>query len=151
MLYCKKCGRICLEPLLMPDGRENYGQCDCCTSPLWAVPKEFVDDTGFSMRENLRQQFIDEYIKTAPEFDQYSFDHRDELPTNMGARLRNLEETANAVQRRNNPAGVKCPYCQSMSVKRISGVRRFASVELFGIASKKIGKQWHCNKCGSDF
>ena len=145
--YCKKCGRLILRSGI-------YGEpiCDRCQSVVYPVPQEFlVDGTDFIMKKDREQEFIDKYIKTAPEFDQYLFDHKDELPTNLGVRLRNLEEAANAVQHKNNPAGVKCPYCQSMSVKRISGVRRFASVELFGIASKKIGKQWHCNDCGSDF
>lgn len=45
----------------------------------------------------------------------------------------------------------ECPYCHSKNTKKISGVSRVASVGFFGFASKKIGKQWHCNKCGSDF
>lgn len=46
---------------------------------------------------------------------------------------------------------VKCPYCQSTDTKKISGTSRFMSTGIFGLASKKIGKQWHCNKCKSDF
>lgn len=45
----------------------------------------------------------------------------------------------------------ECPYCHSKNTKKISGVSRVASVGFFGFASKKIGKQWHCNKCGSNF
>ena len=45
----------------------------------------------------------------------------------------------------------KCPYCHSTSIKKISAASRTASVIGFGIFSKKIGKQWHCNNCGSDF
>lgn len=46
---------------------------------------------------------------------------------------------------------VECPYCHSTNTKKISAARRILSTELFGLGSKKIGKQWHCNKCGSDF
>lgn len=46
---------------------------------------------------------------------------------------------------------VKCPYCQSSSVTKISTAGRVVSVGLFGLASGKIGKQWHCNNCKSDF
>ena len=46
---------------------------------------------------------------------------------------------------------VTCPYCQSTDTKKISGTARFMSTGIFGLASKKIGKQWHCNKCKSDF
>lgn len=49
------------------------------------------------------------------------------------------------------PNQVKCPYCQSVNVKKITTVGRAVSVGVFGIASGKIGKQWHCNNCKSDF
>lgn len=46
---------------------------------------------------------------------------------------------------------VTCPYCKSTNVSKIGTLNRIASVGLFGLASKKIGKQWHCNHCKSDF
>ena len=46
---------------------------------------------------------------------------------------------------------VECPYCHSTNTKKISGTSRWLSTGLFGLSSKKIGKQWHCNDCGSDF
>lgn len=46
---------------------------------------------------------------------------------------------------------VECPYCHADDVKKISTADRMVSTGLFGMASKKLGKQWHCNKCGSDF
>ena len=50
-----------------------------------------------------------------------------------------------------SPMKVECPYCHSTNTKKISGSSRVASFLTFGLASKKVGKQWHCNKCGSDF
>lgn len=44
-----------------------------------------------------------------------------------------------------------CPYCKSKNTKRISTTSRITSVAMTGLASKKIGKQWHCNNCKSDF
>lgn len=46
---------------------------------------------------------------------------------------------------------IKCPYCQSTNTSKISMVDRVVSTGLFGLGSKKVGKQWHCNQCGSDF
>ena len=47
---------------------------------------------------------------------------------------------------------VKCPYCNSINTKKISTLSKAGSVALFGIfAIGKTSKQWHCNKCGSDF
>lgn len=50
-----------------------------------------------------------------------------------------------------SPVTVKCPYCQSNNVKKITTVNRAVSTGIVGIASSKIGKQWHCNSCKSDF
>lgn len=46
---------------------------------------------------------------------------------------------------------VICPYCKSADTKKISVASRAVSVSLVGAASGKIGKQWHCNHCNSDF
>lgn len=46
---------------------------------------------------------------------------------------------------------IKCPYCQSTDVKKISTFNRSISISFAGVASGKIGKQWHCNKCTSNF
>lgn len=44
-----------------------------------------------------------------------------------------------------------CPYCKSTNVKKISLTGKALSIGTLGLFSKKIGKQWHCNKCNSDF
>lgn len=46
---------------------------------------------------------------------------------------------------------VECPYCKSNNTRKISMTSRVISTSLFGLGSKKIGKQFHCNKCGADF
>lgn len=46
---------------------------------------------------------------------------------------------------------VVCPYCKSTNTEKISTVNRAVSVSLVGAASGKIGKQWHCKQCGSNF
>lgn len=46
---------------------------------------------------------------------------------------------------------VKCPYCGSKSTKKISTLSRIGSFATLGFAGKKVGKQWHCNNCKSDF
>ncbi len=46
---------------------------------------------------------------------------------------------------------IECPYCHSTNTHKISTISRGTSTLMFGLASSKIGKQWHCNKCNSDF
>ena len=46
---------------------------------------------------------------------------------------------------------VPCPYCKSTNTEKISGVSRGVSIYALGIASPKLGKQWHCKNCNSNF
>lgn len=46
---------------------------------------------------------------------------------------------------------VVCPYCHSTNTEKIGTVSRAVSISLVGAASSKLGKQWHCNNCKSDF
>lgn len=50
-----------------------------------------------------------------------------------------------------NSNKIKCPYCSSTHVEKISLASRIVSTGIFGLGSKKIGKQYHCKKCKSDF
>lgn len=43
---------------------------------------------------------------------------------------------------------LKCPICNSTSVKRISTLSRAASIAAVGLASAEIGKQYKCSGCG---
>ena len=63
------------------------------------------------------------------------------------------EETSwqQAVRKTNEANGVTCPYCKSMNCSKIGIMSRGFSFGLFGFGSSKVGKQWHCNNCKSDF
>lgn len=45
----------------------------------------------------------------------------------------------------------KCPTCGSTNIQKISGLSKAGSVALWGIFSRKVHKQWHCNECGSEW
>lgn len=62
-----------------------------------------------------------------------------------------VEGFANIKPYINDTPVIICPYCKSANTKKISGTSRFMSTGVFGLASSKIGKQWHCNSCKSDF
>lgn len=47
--------------------------------------------------------------------------------------------------------GAECPYCHSKDTYKLSGLSKGASIATFGLFSNKIGKQWHCNNCKSNF
>lgn len=47
---------------------------------------------------------------------------------------------------------IRCPYCNSYKVQKISTMSKIGSVALFGVfAVGKVAKEWHCNDCKSDF
>ena len=57
----------------------------------------------------------------------------------------------NKVSENAHPKAIKCPYCNSTNITKISITKRSLSTYLFGLGSGKVGKQWHCNDCKSDF
>ena len=59
-----------------------------------------------------------------------------------------LREREQAEQQKSQ---IKCPYCNSSNTTKITNIQRGLSAYLFGLSSSKLGKQWHCNNCNSDF
>ncbi len=46
---------------------------------------------------------------------------------------------------------VECPYCHSTKTEKIGVIKRSFSFGLLGFGSSKVGKNYHCKVCGSDF
>lgn len=60
--------------------------------------------------------------------------------------IQHLDERSTPV-----PVKICCPYCKSENVTKLDTLDRAGSTIMFGLASGKIGKQWHCNNCKSNF
>ncbi len=151
LCYCNKCGRV-----VQRTSKDLEKPCDYCNNVLQIVPKEFTaDGLETCLEDDLKQQFIDQYIKSSPEFDQYLFDHRDEDLSKR--KMENMAKLAHGRailegRDKGNKFGVECPYCHATNVKKISAVSKAGGVALFGIFGLgRAGKQWHCDRCGSDF
>lgn len=129
--------------------------CDYCQNSLNLVPKEFLLSENVPIiKSGLKQQFIDEYVKLSSEFDLYLFEHRAEDLAEQRRQETVMLTHGKAVLEghdKGNEFGVECPYCHATNIRKISATSRVASTLMFGLGSKKIGKQWHCDKCGSDF
>ena len=142
LCYCKKCGRIILFII------EDKLECDCCHSKVSPVPDEFlVGESKMVINKNLKQQFINEYIKTSPEFDQYLFDHRDEILAKQSAEFDAKMAHGKAILEEQSRVP-KCPTCQSTNIRKMCGIERGASIYAFGIFSKKVNKTFKCQNCG---
>ena len=142
LCYCKKCGRIILFII------EDKLECDCCHSKVSPVPDEFlVGKSKMVINKNLKQQFINEYIKTSPEFDQYIFDHRDEILAKQSAEFDAKMAHGKAILEEQSRVP-KCPTCQSTNIRKMCGIERGTSIYAFGIFSKKVNKTFKCQNCG---
>lgn len=145
LCYCDKCGNICEA---FKDELEDG--CFCCgNSPLKPIPREYIDN--FRWRDgDGKEAFIEEIVKKSPNLDKTLFEHRDEIIQRKNDEIKASIDAGRTILEEKSRVP-KCPYCQSTNLKKITVSDRFISVGLFGLASKKIGKQWHCNNCKSDF
>lgn len=142
LCYCKKCGRI-VQRL----SKHLDKPCDYCNSNLFLVPNEFLDDSKILINKNLKDQFINDYIKSSSEFDQYLFEHREEDMFNK--RMSDRAKLAHGASILEEQSRVpKCPTCGSTNIRKMGGVERGASIAAFGIFSKKINKTFKCGNCG---
>lgn len=128
--YCKRCGRLVRKDTNMEK------KCDFCKYEVQLVPDEY---RGFSrIKKELEQEFMDQYIKSSPEFDpelhkqmkEYVIARRNDRPSKQVG----------------NPYGIECPYCHSTYIERISGM----TVSVFTDASA-VGKQFKCQHCSAYF
>lgn len=143
LCYCKKCGRV--VSLL---SKQLDKTCDYCQNKVSLVPDEFLNESKIFIKDNLKQKFIEEYIKSSPEFDEYLFEHRDEDLYNR--RVQNAAKLAHGKAILEEKSRVAtCPSCGSSNVSKISTLNRMVSTSLFGLASSKIGKTHKCNHCGT--
>lgn len=138
--YCPKCGRILYDMLSM-----QY-KCDVCDSVAYEVPNKYIDN--FRWRDgDGKHALIEELVKTSPEFDQYLFDHRDEILSNKFAKFNAAMSHGKSITEEKSRVP-KCPTCQSTNIRKMSGLETGTSVAVFGLFSRKINKTFKCNHCG---
>ena len=108
------------------------------------------------MCNNVEKTYDNEF-KTCPKCRKqymYLIDHCFECGYSTQAyknRMKKLEEDIEKPIVKQPSSQVHCPYCNSTNVNKISSTKKAMSIIDFGILSNKIGKQWHCNNCKSDF
>ena len=148
LMYCKKCGRLI----------QDSKKCDICGFVTYQVPTQYLmKDVDFLIDSKLEDQFIEECIKSSPEFDEYLFNNRDKIKAQKSAEYERDMAIGDAIRQgadvktafRNGGQNMpKCPTCGSLNVRHISGGERVASIAAFGIFSKKINKTFKCGNCG---
>lgn len=135
--YCPVCGYV-----------DVFGDGDCsyCGTTLLETNIESDMLEYFAEPEKFNRLVTEKYkITENPLYDPEKAKLREEEQERDSHNVTSLDPTLP----RNNR--VSCPYCKSTNVSRISTAGRLISVGLFGLGSRKIGKQWHCNGCKSNF
>lgn len=127
--YCPKCG---INKYINLDEDFN-GICKVCGKEMKRSEKDIAVQTVAPWNLKKSSEMITEY-KT------------------MEQKNKELKEAIKRENMRSQQQNIPhCPICGSTKLSKISTLNRAVSVSLFGIFSKKIGKQWHCNQCGTDF
>ena len=135
--------------------QEIYGRetqiCDCCNSTLKYIPDEFlIGKRKCIFNDERKDEFIQEYIKSSPEFDQNLFDHRDEILAKQSAEFNAKMAHGKAVLEEVSRVP-KCPTCQSTNIRRISTTSKVVNTALWGIFGTKRHKTFHCNSCNYEW
>lgn len=138
LFLCPKCGNDYIEEEV-----DEFSQnCKFCNTPLI--------ETKYRWRAIIKQEILEEYVFNNELFDKELYEKRlKEEEINAEKRRAYCAQLATYNDKNNNKP--KCPYCNSTNLSKIGVVKRGISVGFFGLASGKIGKQWHCNNCNSDF
>ena len=157
MWFCDKCGKVWSGD---PTDKE-VEMCSVCGNVLRKVPEEYLIRNSFQgyqfphITKEMEEKLINDLVLPSPNFDQYYFDHREEINMQQHMEMDAILENYKAKKEgrdKGNKYGVSCPYCHATNVQKISGMTKAGHIALFGIFGVgKAGKQWHCTHCGSDF
>ena len=141
-MICKNCGWLINDYSVKSEADESI--CCCCDKPMTITDLE--DITFYHMtpeqKDEYRKSFLGEN-QISPEMTQKRIEYEIK-------RHEEIQKEFAGFKSKTTPT-VKCPYCQSTNTKKIGAGGRLLSTLTFGIASGKMGKQWHCKNCGSDF
>lgn len=146
---CPKCGDK--EAMYFTPYRRV--KCSYCRTPYIQTKYEVVEffnhhgESKESILHDLKELGVED------QFDENLYTER--WDKEIKSRKRNQEE---ARQRLLQPESTTpstnqphCPVCQSTNIEKIGMFKRILSTSMFGIASDKVGKQWHCKSCGNNF
>lgn len=160
LMYCKRCGRVWIK-----FGTEK-DDCDICGLICYPIPDKYLliwegQIDRDTIDKNKKDQFIEECIKSSPEFDEELFNNRDKIRLQKSAEYEQKLAIGNAILQgadvktafRNKGQNIpKCPICGSANLSKISTVTKATKIGLFGIfGAGDIGKTWKCKNCGSRF
>lgn len=133
--------------------------CEYCHTPMYqTIENERVTGkaTAYPKTSEEKDAYIYSLLERCGKTDEYS----EEAHQNFRRKLHEWAEEERkkpsqpVVQNTSTASSTNqphCPICQSTNIEKISMFKRMLSTSMFGIASDKVGKQWHCKSCGNNF
>ena len=145
---CPKCGNIHFGKKIW--ATPPHVKCEYCGTIVREMnePANQIFHEYCNISSSEWEEKIISYANTYGDnsFDIISYNNREnKIHENFEKRMHQHQSTQQHITQ------VICPYCKSTNTKKISAVSRAGSILGFGLFSKKLGKEWHCNDCNSDF
>lgn len=136
LIKCPECGKMFSEFAI------SCPECGCPTEKIKEITKNNIED-NISLPEkcpicgiNTRDHIVENKCNVC------GYDYRtSEQELNVILENGKRENSAHQSTQQQSSTLVTCPYCHSTNTKKISTVSRAGSISLFGIFSKKVGKQ----------
>ena len=147
LCYCEKCGQTNAISDTELDNIKEEKCVNCDTIGYYkVVPKEYLTDGGLGIKTKLNDRFIENIVKSSPNYDQVCWDRREAFKEIQKHNNELLEN--DKVKQANVP---KCPTCQSTNLKKITVTSKAMNTALFGLFGTKRHKTFHCNNCGYEW
>ena len=91
-MYCDKCGHF--WNIYNPNN-SNEAICSVCKNNLKIIPEEYFNEFKVNdvkkikyISDEMKQKLINDLVLTSPNFDQYLFDHKDEIKSQKDRQYR---------------------------------------------------------------
>jgi len=150
--YCLECGRELFDRDMVCDRCNSINLIDSktCEKIVNEINSANKISLKFLLRDRIYKKVYDVVVNKPQEQFNYNYTIKNQNQESQQEYFDRINSHTINKDSLSKPK-VECPYCHSTDTSKIGTVSRMASTGFFGLASKKMGKQWHCNKCGSDF
>lgn len=150
---------VCLKCAFYTTIRDRYSKCPVCDNYFTEISNK-ESKTFLNLNGNQRIQWIENKIGHCIPKDLCK--KREEYKAQKINEMKSIDKAKCSVEfnakiehgkavLEEQSRKVTCTYCGSSNIRKIGLINRAISTELWGLGSKKIGKQFHCNNCGADF
>lgn len=121
--------------------------CPFCYGKLIDINMTYEEFKILGKASNYNRQLLDAMIKLKQD-DIIEYELKMSQFRNQVEQQNTVKQQQKVVEQKNVP---HCPTCGSTNIKKISATSKVGSVAMWGIFSRKVHKQWHCNNCKSEW